>query len=164
MKKGQPFESSAMTRRKELEGIIHDFTASFVSRNNDIHGYWGIGKLYKLAINNKTAIVEIDLLSKKITPKAPNLNLAVTEMSISLFKKLEKLRLPKPCLTQAIIKLEFEQAEDESKPFARYMGAPFTCTMTTTDDLGRVRTTSLQGRSHPHDPSRESQRSRFWKT
>lgn len=35
-----------MGRRKEFKSIVEDVTQFFISRNNDIEGYWGIGKLY----------------------------------------------------------------------------------------------------------------------
>lgn len=33
-----------MARRKELQGICNDLLDSFVSRNNDLNGYWALGK------------------------------------------------------------------------------------------------------------------------
>jgi hypothetical protein len=41
---------------------------SFISRNNDVAGYWGIGKLCLLAQQHTTTIVRLDLVAGSIAP------------------------------------------------------------------------------------------------
>lgn len=33
-----------MARRNQLRGICHDLLETFVSRSNDLHGYWALGQ------------------------------------------------------------------------------------------------------------------------
>lgn len=34
-----------MARRIELRSVCHDILSNFISRNNDLHGYWALGQL-----------------------------------------------------------------------------------------------------------------------
>ena len=36
---------SIMAKSKELKNIASGLYGSFISRNNDVRGYWGVGKL-----------------------------------------------------------------------------------------------------------------------
>lgn len=51
--------------RSNLNGAAHGLLGTFVSRYNDIDGYWGLGVLRKLAMENDVRLIEIDLLSEQ---------------------------------------------------------------------------------------------------
>lgn len=57
-----------MGKTKQLKNIVNGILSSFISRNNDVGGYWGIGKIYSLMIKSKSLSVEIDLINKTILP------------------------------------------------------------------------------------------------
>ena len=57
-----------MPRRKEIKGIAAGFVSHFISRINDINGYWAMGILHKYALNNLSTSVEIDVLTHVISP------------------------------------------------------------------------------------------------
>jgi hypothetical protein len=57
-----------MARRKEFKNIANGLICSFVSRNNDVYGYWGIGKLYSHMLKSKTMTIEINILDIAISP------------------------------------------------------------------------------------------------
>ncbi len=52
-----------MARRVELRGIANALNESFVSRNNDFKGFWTIGQLKLLAINNNLSAMLFPLVS-----------------------------------------------------------------------------------------------------
>ena len=58
-----------MARRREFRNIGVGLLSSFVSRNNDVYGYWGIGKLYSHMLASKSMILSIDLINEKIEPE-----------------------------------------------------------------------------------------------
>ena len=51
-----------------LKSIGDGILSSFVSRNNDVYGYWGIGKLYNWMLASKSMTIKIDLLKNTIDP------------------------------------------------------------------------------------------------
>jgi hypothetical protein len=55
----------------EIKNVASGLYGSFISRNNDVAGYWGIGKLCLLVQNRKTTTVQLDLLARTITPESP---------------------------------------------------------------------------------------------
>ena len=73
-----------MGRRRELGSIASGIIGSFRSRNNDIDGYWGIGKLYLFVGHLKSKCVSIDLCSQQIAPYYPHFDL-MTERYSKMF-------------------------------------------------------------------------------
>jgi hypothetical protein len=57
-----------MPRGARLTNIARGLCGSFVSRNNDLDGYWSIGKLRSLADRYGRAAVLIDVLTSSIHP------------------------------------------------------------------------------------------------
>jgi len=59
-----------MVRRKILNGVAAGLASSFVSRNNDIDGSWGMGKLYLVAASGDdgSRTVVLDLIAPDALP------------------------------------------------------------------------------------------------
>lgn len=51
--------------KSNLKGVAYGLLGTFVSRYNDIDGYWGLGVLRKLAYEYNTKQIEINLLSDR---------------------------------------------------------------------------------------------------
>lgn len=79
-----------MSRKGNIKNVINGVLSSFVSRNNDVNGYWGIGKLYSLMLKTKTLIVVIDLLQKEMTPKDDEFNILINEYNNKLTTLLKR--------------------------------------------------------------------------
>ncbi len=79
-----------MTRRRELNGIAGNLPGSFVSRNNDVAGYWAIGKLCALALQTANGAISIELLNKRLTPPSPELEPMLDQYKARLVSSLEK--------------------------------------------------------------------------
>lgn len=144
-----------MPRRKELRGAAFGLLGSFVSRNNDVSGYWALGKLYRHAVEAKASTVSVDLLDLTITP--PNDDFA--EMALHFQKMLgDQLKargLPADWVRAATVSVKFERARTPNA-----MGDVFNCMVVITDDEGRQRHASTNGTCWMHDPAREAKSDR----
>ena len=78
-----------MSRKLNIKNILNGILNSFISRNNDVNGYLGIGKIYTLMINKKVNEVEIDLINKNISPKEEEFYYRISCYSQILFDKLK---------------------------------------------------------------------------
>lgn len=76
-----------MARRKEFKTIANGLLSSFISRNNDVYGYWGIGKLYSHMLKSKMMILEIDLINRTIKPENREFDLLIKNFSERLLLK-----------------------------------------------------------------------------
>lgn len=148
-----------MPSRKHFKGVAFGFAGHFVSRNNDIFGYWAMGQLYKHALENSSSTIKIDLLSQTISPSNQAFKYAVNAWNKRFLKTIENLAVPTTWVTNASITIIFEKvsvSEDGVQRAAdEYLGAAFTCAIEIIDDLHRKRVAIMRGRCRPHDPSRE---------
>lgn len=152
-----------MSRRKEIKGIVHGFLSSFVSRNNDINGYWGLGKLYRYAIENDTDTIEMNLSSIDCIPRNSIPKAIITRYSQSLLNMIEKQGLPESWLQNAQVRIQFALPDDADSSVRVHLGDPYHCLVVLGDDLGKERSASRIGRCRIHNPERECQSSRVSK-
>ena len=59
-------EKQNMARRKEIKGIIDGLISSFISRNNDLNGYWAMGKLCGFLIQSNSRVLTLELMKNGI--------------------------------------------------------------------------------------------------
>lgn len=95
-----------MSKRKQFKNIINGLLCSFISRNNDVDGYWGIGKMYALMVKSKSLKIEIDLIKKTMSPYDKEFKLAISTYSKYLFNSMEIEKIAREDLSQAIIILK----------------------------------------------------------
>ena len=150
-----------MPRRRVMKGIADGLLGTFVSRNNDMHGYWGLGVLRRYSEKKKGSEIIIDLLDPKLPffSRSPVLN-AKTKYGLWLRDSLTKAGLAPSRVKQAQIKLRFSNyAEFPHIPRDTY-GEPYECTVTITDDRGAMYQATKLGCCASHDPKRESRSTR----
>ncbi|HEY0587723.1 MAG TPA: hypothetical protein VGD52_16420 [Pseudoduganella sp.] len=158
-----------MRRRSEIGSVASGILHSFVSRNNDLEGYWGIGVLYLYARKVGELTVMLDLLRGTINPPAarllpiygkPNFQALIGQYKAMLYALLHKRNVPESWVAEAVFSIEFESKA--AKPAYPKIGedtAAFVCRLSIKDDLGRERVFRLDGWCWPHSPWRESRRS-----
>jgi len=73
-----------MGSRKEFKAIAHGLVESFISRNNDVSGYWGIGKLYSHIVSTGVKDLKIDLIQRTIEPKNEEFEILIVGWPIDL--------------------------------------------------------------------------------
>jgi hypothetical protein len=144
-----------MPRRRELRGVAQGLLGAFVSRNNDVGGYWALGKLYKHAKATSANEVRVDLVKSTIMP--PNAQFAgmIESFHQMLASQLTARALSSDWLTAAEIDVRFTGQKDAKQP-----GETFDCSVTLTDDRGRPHQARAYGACWVHSAFRESKSTR----
>jgi hypothetical protein len=150
-----------MSQRSALDGLAHDLVGMFTSRNNDIDGYWAIGKLYAHARRSQDAEVAIDLLHGRITPPDDQFHPMLERYASWLPTVLAAQRIPVTRVSAASINLLFDAAvEDDARLAPHARRRPYRCTVSLIDDRGGLHTAEHMGDVEPHNPVRERKSSR----
>ena len=141
--------------KSNLKGIAHGLLGTFISRNNDIGGYWGLGVLRKLAESNGLNQIEIDLLCEDEESEA--IECCKRRYSHWLETNLERTGLTLGSLRVARIRLRF------ANDFGAYpnairdtRGFPYECLVEIRRVSNRSEIVSRVGVCAAHDPLRES--------
>ena len=132
-----------MPRRKELRGAAFGLLGSFVSRNNDVSGYWALGKLRKHAVTASVSTVCVDLLNLMITPPSDDFAAMAKHFQQMLGAQLKARHIPADWVRAAAVSVEFAP------------GDTFNCAVVIADDKGREHRATASGMSWVHDPARE---------
>ena len=145
-----------MGRRRELGSIASGVIGSFSSRNNDVDGYWGIGKLYLFVATLQSKSVYLDLCSQQIIPYSPSFD-PMTKHYSKMFKRLLiKCSIPLEWIRSAGIYVEFEADYEERHHYWRSaLGKPCNLVCVVVDDNGRSHVARSYTNCLPHDPKRE---------
>jgi len=147
-----------MARRRELKNIVSGVLGSFISRNNDVGGYWGIGKLCLLAQDRGAGAVRLDLLSKTTTPESAEFFKLLDGYYSILQKHLAARNIPGTWVTSAIIELEFSPEDRPKKQVPIFTwGGLFRISAFIMDDRGKKHMVSTFGYCAPHNPRKEHQ-------
>ncbi len=146
-----------MAGHKHLKGIAHGLLGTFVSRNNDIDGYWGIGVLRSFALEHNLSSLALDLIDK-----SPNFAKGSPVQSVEeryrgwLSSVLAKEGVDQQLLRSAEIRLRFTTFAEFPDTIRDTRGEPFVCQVGLTSDQGIVYSASRIGVCAPHEPAKES--------
>ena len=145
-----------MARRKDLNGVAAGLVGTFVSRNNDLEGYWSLGRLRTLADRHQSKEVVIDIL--RGTASLPGRDAAEVSRTYRgwLLERLAKIGIPTDWVKEAKISLQFGSWEGNAPPPQRTWGDPFVCRVSLVDDQGRTHMAGESGWCAPHNSQRES--------
>jgi len=154
--------SSLMSRRRDLKAIASGIAGSFISRNNDVGGYWAMGLLCELVRQMKVSDITLELENPELSRPTAALVYTVADVYQKLLHSmLDRRGLDPNMVRRAYISVEFGTSGHLPLPPLTTWGAPFLCTVGITDDLGRERSVAMAGRCGPHDPRKESRRVRI---
>jgi hypothetical protein len=145
-----------MPAKKRLTNIANGLCGSFISRNNDLDGYWAIGKLRSLADQHGQTTVVLDLLTSSTQPSSAQCS-DVFERYCRLLATLAKCsRIPFADITVARIALDFAPPPwPRASYYKLQWGDQFTVTVIIEADgraMGMARDT---GYCRPHDAARK---------
>ena len=150
-----------MARRNELGSIASGIVGSFCSRNNDIDGYWALGKLNKLVENLPNKEVKIELLSCSVYPLTNEFDELIEFYRKKLFEFLASRSIPRVWIESATILSNFELPENDANNSSKFgVGSLCQVQCKIVDDNGRSHNASNYTRCMPHDPKREMKSSR----
>lgn len=143
-----------LPKRRLLKGVAHGLIHSFISRNNDIGGYWGIGKLYNYMADRQLDVLELDLLTDNFTAETEAFEVMVRFFEAHLYRHLRAIELS-PALvlsTQITIKRFPDQPK---QTWGRLLPHRMQCEIHLEDDLGKRFTQEANVWCRPHDPAKE---------
>jgi len=144
-----------------LKGAALGVLGSFVSRNNDVDGYWGIGKLYSHALRTDAKTIAIDLVGRTITPPSDEFRSMVSRYSEAFLGQCRKRSIPCAWANTVDIRISFNVTPEGMLLPPRYTaGELFDCVIEVTDDLGRAYVGQVLGWCKPHNPAREAKSAR----
>jgi hypothetical protein len=147
------FQPEVEMGRRTLNGIAADTAASFISRNNDLDGYWAMGKLHAHAREHSTTKILLDVSGHLSETLLEFASIAKRYRSIIETQAAAKALKVSSCQ----IEVEFDLPETKQ---CMPDETGFVCTVTIIDERGRAWTRKVSGCSRPHDPKRESRSER----
>lgn len=153
-----------MPRRREFIGIAHNLNQWILSRNFDIQGYWGVGKLYKFAEENGTSEVLIDLRLNKLNPESisKELNEAIDLLAQLLHRIMKSNKMPEYWLQEASVTFRFKAPYQHKYHYwGSALGQPFICSVYLKTDIGSVYVNENGCNCWVHDPKKELRRYGF---
>jgi hypothetical protein len=150
-----------MARRTELGAIASGLVGSFNSRNNDVDGYWGIGKLYKHVAAASEKVVSIELVARSITPETNEFDSLLAFYHQKLFRYLDARHIQMAWVRSALVTVTFEaEWKPKHHSWRSAFGKPCIVVCKITDDKGRHQVAVAYNNCRPHDPQIESRSSR----
>jgi len=138
----------------QLKGIANDLLGTFVSRNNDIDGYWGIGVLRSYANSRDDSEVKIDLLDAEPVPHSP-ITTAKEKYRQWLINAFSKAHIDAGKIKRAEISLRFAAFEAFPNTIRDTWGEPYVCTVILARNKEVNYEASKLGCCAPHDPKKE---------
>ncbi len=135
-----------MSRRKQFQGICHDILGSFVSRYNDLEGYWAVGQ-YVLALD-RLGERQLQLKLTHSTETSDHRAFAVSEEYYrgALLRMMEANAMPQAWLADGAIRVSIV-APAKAK-----------CEIEIVSDLGKTYRSAHTISVRPHDPGVERRR------
>ena len=116
----------------KVRHVAGGMLASFISRNNDLGGYWALGQLYAEA-DPGTKTVVLDLLDGSARPARPACRASAARYARFLRHALEAHGVAPADLARADITVNFDVVPDVrlwSDPYGSSPGDPTLCTVT----------------------------------
>jgi len=150
-----------MPRSARLKNIAAGLCSSFASRNNDLDGYWSIGKLRSLCERYGRHTVSLNLLTSSMQPSSSAFSsvLACYRRVLEKLAYLSRIRLEE--ITVAYITLDFAPPPSpRATDYKLHWGEPFVLTVTINANGRGPGIMRHVGYCRPHDPARESRSTR----
>lgn len=144
-----------MPSSRALKGIATGLAETFVSRNNDVSGYWGIGQVQREIEVRSHVIVELDLLRGEAKPDGPIARELVAHYSAYLSASLAREGFSLSGVTTAKVLIEFGLLGEASIPILGAVGTPFNCRVVLASRSGKIFSAMRAGHSWPHNAERE---------
>lgn len=146
-----------MARRKQLKNVAQGLLSSFISRNNDVYGYWGIGKLFGLMLRHDVTSIQIDILNCSILPESKEFMLLIENYRNKLLMHLNNIGLEETVVIKADIAVNIIAKSNYVNGLSK-LG----CEITIQDDLGNSHSCDNEVYCRKHSPNRESKSGRVY--
>jgi len=145
-----------MPSHKHLKGVATNFASTFLSRNNDIDGYWALGVIRMELEATEATVLTLDLLAGSGSPGLRCVALLVRRYREVLERLLTGVDIAVEELKSATVELDFDAGDrDADDVVPQIWGEPFTCTVRLIGLWGVERRRMVTGSCAAHDSSRE---------
>lgn len=148
-----------MPSSRELSSIANGLVETFMSRNNDVWGYWGIGLVQRELEGHPEMAVELDLLHGKAAPDGRVARELATHYSAYLFKSLARDGFTVSAVSSAKVLVQFDIVK-APMVIGGFTWRAFDCTVTLESRSGKTFWAARAGSSRPHDPGHEQRSKR----
>jgi len=147
--------------RRKLNGIAAGLATSFISRNNDMDGFWSLGLLRLFADRRQRHSLCLDIMSGRTDPDDQLLARVCRTYQSALDRQLTAHKLDRALVVEAEILVSFDTPRLSVKaPAAATYGSPFSCVVRILDDRKKEHTHTVIAYCAPHDPQRERRSAR----
>ena len=144
---------------RNLRDVAAGMLGAFVSRNNDIDGYWALGMLCADHRDGGGA-THLMLHERRALPATPSAGLTTEKFADRLGVMLAHHGFVPADLAAATITVEFDIAAQIPAGHWPLSGKPFRCTVVLTDRPGRTFIASDIGRCAQHNAAAERRSTR----
>ncbi|GAL06337.1 hypothetical protein JCM19237_1982 [Photobacterium aphoticum] len=150
-----------MASRKEFGSLSSGIIGSFASRNNDIEGYWAIGKLLSYCQSSSENALHIDLIRRSSSGAIPECEDIAIVYADMLNWLLKKRQIPAEWVVAATITIDFVPL-DHPTVFLPMNNSSYSCRLICdiVDDNGHHHVAHRNVCCMPHDPMKEQRSSR----
>lgn len=152
-----------MAKRKEFKTIADGLIGSFVSRNNDVYGYWGIGKLFSHMTATGSMKLRIDFVHRTIEPENEEFKVLIDKFAKRLIVQLEKRRLNPKWLKKAELTM-IGYPNELSPNLGRRAPNKINCKLVILDDQNKAHSSEANTWCREHNPNRESKSTREYES
>ncbi|MFC3058039.1 hypothetical protein [Paenirhodobacter populi] len=135
-----------MARRIEFQSIVHDGLAAFISRNNDLNGYWALGQLRNWIEDEGAALLVIPLVDDRFSDQKAQISPLSQRFAKTLQFLMESKNMPSEWIQDARFTIELTAPDCLS------------CSFRVISDLGRSFEANRILSVQRHDPRRELRR------
>ena len=97
-----------MPTSRTFRGVAAGIAESFISRNNDLGGYWGIGMLLRSVKSRKCQTIRLDLISGQLDPNLRGFGPLSTTYRELLMSQLSALHMPSGHIRTATLSVTFD--------------------------------------------------------
>jgi hypothetical protein len=149
-----------MPRSARLTNIATGLCGSFASRNNDLAGYWTIGKLRSLAEQYAQHVASLDVLAGSIQPPSSEFAPVLADYHALLRKLASRSGIRLEEIAGAYIVVDFLPPPwPRAAYYKQQWGEQFVVTVTISAAGKADGIVRHAGYCRPHDPARERRRS-----
>lgn len=135
-----------MGRRRQFQGISHDVLETFLSRYNDLGGYWALGQYRSFLEWIEQRQIEFRLANGVTLPENESFEFATKFYNDAILRMMRSNAMPHGWLADAFITLAII---DQAK---------IHCDLTIVSDLGKIYRSKRTLTVRPHNPIVEYRR------
>lgn len=139
-----------MTKLSRWRNIAAGLLGSFVSRNNDVGGYWALGLLYA---ESDELRMRLDLLARTAMPDGVAATTVARNYGELLRRAMEREGIEQGELVGAAVELRFATLAMPPPFHYQAEGDPFACTITLRTSSGQVVTREAYERCWRQQPA-----------